>query len=57
MDTVSPVEPVVEPKEAVIVVVPAARVEASPCALMVAAVGVKEVQITDPVMSWVEASL
>lgn len=40
-----------------IVVLPVATLEASPCALIVAAAGVEEVQTTTPVMSWVEESL
>lgn len=46
-----------EPKDAVIVVVPVAMLDASPCALMAAAAGVEDVQMTDAVTSWVEESL
>ena len=57
VETVSPVDPVIEPNDALIVVLPAATLEARPWALMVAAAGVEEVHTTVVVMSWVEESL
>lgn len=44
-------DPLTEPKLAFTVVVPVARLEESPCALMVAATGLDEVQTTDALMS------
>jgi len=57
VETVSPVEPVIVPKAAFIVVLPLATLEASPVALIVAAAGVEDVQTTDAVMSCVLLSL
>lgn len=51
------VEPLTEPKSALMVVEPAATLVARPCPLMVAMAEVEEVQTTMPVMSCVLASL
>jgi hypothetical protein len=56
-ETVSTVEPLIEPKRALIVVVPVATLDASPWAVIVADAGVEEVQTTDAVMSSVDESL
>jgi len=56
-ETVSPVEPLTEPKSALMVVLPVATLDASPCAVMVADVGLKDVHTTDAVMSSVDESL
>jgi len=57
VETVSPVDPVTDPKVAVITVVPVAMLLARPWLLMLAATALDEVQITEPVMSCVLASL
>jgi hypothetical protein len=57
LETVKPVEPLMEPKAAEIVLVPAARLEASPLLLIVAEAAVEELQSTDAVMSCVLLSL
>ncbi len=57
VDTVSGVEPLTDPKVALMVVLPAATLEARPCALMVAAAALDDVQVTVEVMSWVLLSL
>ena len=57
METVSPVEPLIAPKVAVTVELPVPRLVARPCALMVAAAGLDDVQTTVAVMSWVLESL
>ena len=51
LDTVSPVDPVIEPNDALIVVLPVATLEARPWAVMVAAAGAEEVHTTVVVMS------
>jgi hypothetical protein len=57
VETVSPVEPLIDPKVALIVVLPAATLEVRPWALMVAVAALEEVQVTVVVMSWVLLSL
>jgi hypothetical protein len=57
VETVRPVEPLIDPKVALMVVLPAATLEARPCALMVAAAALNDVQVTVVVMSWVLLSL
>lgn len=57
VETVSPVEPLTDPKVALIVVLPVATLEARPCALMVAAAAVEDVHVTVVVMSCVLLSL
>ncbi len=57
VETVSPVEPLTEPKVALMVVLPAATLEARPCALMVAAAALRDVQVTVVVMSCVLLSV
>jgi len=57
VETVRPVDPVMLPKAAVMVVLPAAPLVAKPCALIVAAAGIEEVQTTLDVMFWVDESL
>ena len=51
VDTVSAVEPLTDPKVALMVVLPAAALEARPCALMVAAAALDDVQVTVVVTS------
>ena len=51
VDTVSGVEPLTDPKVALMVVLPAATLEARPCALTVAATALDDVQVTVVVMS------
>ena len=46
VEIVSPVDPLTEPSAALIVVLPVATLDAKPCALMVAAEGVEELQST-----------
>jgi hypothetical protein len=50
-ETVSPVEPLTEPRSAFMVVLPVATLAASPWAVMVAAAGFEDVQTTDALMS------
>ena len=57
LETVKPVEPLTEPKAAEIVLVPAARLVASPLLLIVTEAGVEELQSTEAVMSCVVLSL
>jgi hypothetical protein len=57
VETVSPVEPLTDPKMALMVVLPAATLEARPCALIVAAAALDDVQVTVVVMSCVLLSL
>jgi len=57
VETVSAVEALIDPKVALMVVLPAAMLEARPCALMVAAAALNDVQVTVVVMSWVLLSL
>ncbi len=57
VETVKPVEPLIVPKAALIVVLPLATLDARPVALIVAAAGFEEVQTTDAVMSCVLLSL
>jgi hypothetical protein len=57
VETVRVVHRVTGPKSALIVVLPVAKLAATPWALIVAVVGVEEVQTTEPVMSCVEESL
>jgi hypothetical protein len=57
VETVSPVEPLTEPKRALIVVPPVATLVARPCALMVAAAELDDDQMTVEVRSWVLLSL
>jgi len=57
VEIVSPVDPLTEPSAALIVVLPVATLDAKPCALMVAAEGVEELQSTLALMSCVLASL
>ncbi len=54
--TVSSVLPLIAPRVAEIVEVPAATPWASPPLEMVATAGEPEAQVTEPVMVWVEAS-
>jgi hypothetical protein len=51
VETVSPVEPLTDPKAALIVVPPVATLVARPCALMVATAGLDDAQMTVVVMS------
>jgi len=51
VEIVSPVDPLTEPSAALIVVLPVATLDAKPCALMVAAEGVEELQSTLALMS------
>jgi len=46
VEIVSPVDPLTEPSAALIVVLPVATLDAKPCALMVAAEGLEELQST-----------
>lgn len=55
--TVSVVEPVIEPEVALIVVVPAATLVASPVELMVATLVVEEAQVAELVRFCVEPSV
>lgn len=57
VETVRVVEPLTEPKSALMVVAPGATLVARPCPLMVATAEVEEVQTTIPVMSCVLESL
>jgi hypothetical protein len=57
VETVSPLEALTDPKVALMVVLPAATLEARPCAFMVAAAALNDVQVTVVVMSWVLLSL
>ena len=57
VETVSVVDPLTVPKVALIVVVPVATLDASPCALMVAAAALEDVHVTVVVMSCVLLSL
>lgn len=57
METVSPVDPLIVPNAALIVVLPLATLEARPEALIVAVAGVDEVQTTDAEISCVLLSL
>jgi hypothetical protein len=54
---VSVVDPVTDPELAEIVVVPTVRLVAKPVLDMAPAVGTKDVQTADGVMSWVEPSV
>jgi hypothetical protein len=56
-ETVSPVDPLTDPKPALMVVVPVAALLARPCALIMAAVGLDDVHVTVVVMSCVLLSL
>lgn len=51
VDMVSGVEPLTDPKVALMVVLPAATLETIPCALMVALAALDEVHVTVEVMS------
>ena len=51
VDTVSGVDPLTDPKMALMVVLPAATLETRPCALMVALAALDEVHVTVEVMS------
>ena len=51
VETVSPVDPLTDPKVALMVVLPVATLAARPCALMVAAAAVEEVHVTLVLMS------
>jgi hypothetical protein len=51
VDIVSGVEPLTDPKVALMVVLPAATLETRPCALMVALAALDEVHVTVEVMS------
>ena len=51
VEIVSPVDPLTEPRAALMVTLPVARLDAKPCALMVAAEGLEEVQRTLALMS------
>ena len=57
VDTVRSVEPLTVPKAAAIVVLPVARLVATPVLAIVAAAGFEELQTTDPEMSCVLLSL
>jgi hypothetical protein len=57
LETVRAVEPLIEPRTAVMVLVPAATLVACPLLLIVATIGFEELHRTDAVMSCVELSL
>jgi hypothetical protein len=57
LETARSVEPLIEPRTAVMVLVPAATLVANPLLLMVATFGSEELHRTDAVMSCVELSL
>jgi hypothetical protein len=57
VDTVNPVEPLIVPKAAAIVVLPGATLVARPVLLIVAAAGLEELHNTDPEISCVLLSL
>jgi hypothetical protein len=57
VETVSGVDPLIKPNAALIVLLPVAMLDATPCALIVAAAAFDEVQSTDALMSCEVASL
>lgn len=57
VETVKPVDPLTDPNAALIVLLPATTLDTKPCALMVAAAALDDVQMTVVVMSCVLLSL